>query len=88
MGGVGDFQAEPGHDYYSAGALALALRRFNDVTLDVCRLQGLSCVDLAKEIPSDTTVFYDDCHFGQAGAERIAQAAAAHLAKQAPFAAP
>lgn len=87
MGGVGDFQSGPGHDYYSPAALAEALRRFNAVTLDVCRERGLSCVDLAKVIPRDTTVFYDDCHFGQTGSERIAEATATHLRTLAPFSA-
>jgi hypothetical protein len=87
MGGVGEFMREPGHDYYSAEALGEAMRRFNAVTLDVCREEGLTCVDLASQIPADTSVFYDDCHFGWQGSEKIAQAAAAKVAAEAPFAA-
>ena len=86
MGGIGDFQGEPGHPYYSAAALADGMRRFNEAMLEVCREHGLSCVDLAKEIPKDPTIFYDDCHFGQQGASRIAEIVAAHLAAQALFA--
>lgn len=88
MGGLGDFQVEPGHEYYSTAALADGMRRFNEVTLDVCRERGIACIDLAGEIPKDATIFYDDCHFGRKGAERVAQAAAAHLAKQPAFSAP
>lgn len=87
MGGLGDFQSGPGYDYFSAGALAEGLRRFNAVTLDVCRERSLPCLDLAKEIPSDTTIFYDDCHFGQTGSERIAEALATHLRRLPPFSA-
>ena len=86
MGGVGEFQSEPGHDYYSVAALAGAMKMFNEVTLEVCREQGLSCVDLATVVPADSKIFYDDCHFGRTGADKIARAVADHLAGQAPFA--
>lgn len=87
MGGVGDYMVEAGHEYYSPAALAEAMRRFNDVTLAFCREKGLTCVDLAAEIPKTTEIFYDDCHFGHTGSEKIAQAIAAQLRKAAPFAA-
>lgn len=85
MGGIGDFMREPGHDYYSVAALAEAMHRFNAVTLEVCRETGTLCIDLAAKIPADTTVFYDDCHFGEAGSEKIAQAVHADIAKEVPF---
>lgn len=87
MGGVGDYMRDPGHEYYSPGALAEAMRRFNEVTLSVCRDRGLGCVDLAAEIPRTSKIFYDDCHFGHTGSELVAQAIAAFLKKQPPFAA-
>lgn len=86
MGGVGDYQREPGHEYYSPGALAEAMRRFNEATLAVCRERGLACVDLASEIPRTSKIFYDDCHFGHTGSELLAQAIAARLKTEAPFA--
>lgn len=85
MGGVGDYMQEPGHEYYSVAALAEAMRQFNEVTLSVCRERGLGCVDLAKEIPKDSKIFYDDCHFGHTGSEKIAQAVAAFLKNEPPF---
>lgn len=79
MGGVGNFQKEPGHAYYSAGALAKAMAMFNETLLAVCKDRGLVCVDLAAEVPKTTEFFYDDCHFGQRGAEKIATVIALHL---------
>lgn len=87
MGGIGEFQSEPGHDYYSVAALARAMKSFNEVTLDVCREQAVSCLDIAGVLPPDAKIFYDDCHFGRTGADLIARAVAAHLARQAPFSA-
>ncbi|MBK8255267.1 MAG: SGNH/GDSL hydrolase family protein [Polyangiaceae bacterium] len=85
MGGVGNFQKEPGHAYYSAGALAKAMAAFNETLLAVCKDKGLVCVDLAAEIPKTTEYFYDDCHFGQRGAEKIAAVVASHLKGVLPF---
>jgi lysophospholipase L1-like esterase len=86
LGGVGRFQAEPGHEYYTAGALAAGLARYNDVLRDVCAQTGAECVDLARAIPSDTSAFYDGVHFNEAGAERVAAVVAEHLLAHPPFA--
>lgn len=72
--------------YYPVEALAEAMDRYNRVTLEVCRERGLECVDLAAKLPRDTSVFYDDCHFNESGARRVAEVLAAHLLGRAPFA--
>jgi hypothetical protein len=51
----------------------------------VCRERGLECVDLAAKLPRDTSVFYDDCHFNESGARRVAEVLAEHLLGRAPF---
>jgi len=72
LGGVGRFQKEPGHEYYAVSALAAGLDAYNRTLLATCRsLPGAVCVDLASELPKDTTVFYDDVHFNEAGARRV-----------------
>jgi lysophospholipase L1-like esterase len=86
LGGVGDFQQEPGHDYYSAAVLAETMARFNDVLLDVCRARNLPCLDLAAKLPKNTTIFYDDCHYTEAGSGVVAEIVAAHLRALPPFA--
>jgi lysophospholipase L1-like esterase len=88
LGGVGDFQADAGKPYYAVPVLAEVMRRFNDVLLDVCRERSLPCLDLAARIPRDTTMFYDDTHFTQAGSDAVAAAVAEHLGRLPPFAKP
>jgi lysophospholipase L1-like esterase len=85
LGGTGDFQVEEGHAYYTTGALARAMAQFNDVMLDVCRARNLSCVDLAAQLPKDTTVFYDDTHFTEHGADLVGRIVARQLASHPPF---
>lgn len=82
MGGVGAYQEEPGHEYYTAEALATGMERFNDVLRDLCRSRRAACVDLARELPRDTSVFYDDVHFNEAGARKVAALVAGRLSER------
>jgi len=79
LGGTGAFQEEPGHAYYSVPALADAMRRYNAATLEVCGQEGLACLDLARLVPADTSMLFDDVHFTEAGAAQVGRAVAAHL---------
>jgi len=79
MGGVGNFQAEPKHEYYTVAALAEAMARYNETLLAVCARSGVECVDLAAALPRDTRVFYDDCHFNESGARLVAEHFAQHF---------
>jgi lysophospholipase L1-like esterase len=74
MGGVGPFQKESGHEYYSVSALAAGMDAYNRTLLATCRqIPGAVCVDLAARLPRDTTVFYDDVHFNEAGSRQVAR---------------
>jgi hypothetical protein len=73
MGGSGDFQHESGAAYYTLPALIEGMRRYNDVVRTVARERKIECVDLAAELDGDTALFYDDCHFTELGAERVAR---------------
>jgi lysophospholipase L1-like esterase len=54
------------------GAFAWALlERYNDVTRDVGRRRSVLVVDLARELPKDSTYFYDFFHFTNEGADRV-----------------
>jgi lysophospholipase L1-like esterase len=86
LGGIGDFQLQSGEPYYSAAVLAEVMRRFNDVLLDVCRVDRAECFDLAARIPKDTTVFYDDVHFTEHGAQVVAEEVATYLRGRPPLA--
>lgn len=78
MGGVGDYQKPGKHAYYSRKALQVCLGQFNKATHIFCsRHSDVVEVQLEGKLPKDTTVFYDDCHFNQNGAKRVAELIAA-----------
>jgi len=58
--------------YYSAAALARGMDAFHAVTRAVAADRGALLVDLAAEIEASSDFFYDDCHFTEAGARRVA----------------
>jgi lysophospholipase L1-like esterase len=72
MGGVGSYPATPARAYYSTAVLAEGMHAYNDVLLEVCRTNGLTCVDAAGVLPQDTRILYDDVHFTEEGSRRIA----------------
>ena len=48
------------------------LERYNEVTRQVGGERGVLVVDLARELPKDSTYFYDFFHFTNPGADRVA----------------
>jgi hypothetical protein len=72
MGGIGAFQREPGCAYYSPAALAEGLARFNAELAAVAGERGRVLLDLARELDGEPSSFYDDVHFNEAGARRVA----------------
>jgi hypothetical protein len=85
LGGVGEFQNEPGHVYYSVRALAEAYTLYNQALLQFCEQQSLECIDLAPRLPKDTRAFYDDAHFNEAGSEIVAKVVFDYLRTRSPF---
>lgn len=79
MGGVGDYQTELGHEYYSSAALAEALNVYNTTLLTTCRNRNILCIDLANQLPMNTSVFYDDVHFNESGSGQVARIIGAEL---------
>jgi lysophospholipase L1-like esterase len=79
MGGVGDYQREPGRAYYSAQALARGLERYNNVLRDIGAERAIEVVDLARIVARDTTSFYDDLHLTERGAVVVSEALASYL---------
>jgi lysophospholipase L1-like esterase len=73
LGGIGDFQKETGKPYYSVTALEKAIKAYNDTLLRICRERSLECLDLASLLEKDTTVLYDDVHFNESGARKVAE---------------
>jgi lysophospholipase L1-like esterase len=58
---------------YSEEALARMIDAFNRALLAVCRSDGVDCIDLASMLSRDTSTFYDDWHFNEAGCDKVAQ---------------
>lgn len=71
--------------YVAAGEMAQGMAAFNRTLLDVCEQNGLECYDLASHIPKDTSAFYDDVHFNEAGARLVAQQLKEYLLARGPF---
>jgi lysophospholipase L1-like esterase len=80
LGGVGDFQRTAGCDYYTAGALAQGLALFNAELASSGRALGVPVLDLAAFLDGDPRCFYDDVHFNEEGARRVAAFLAEGLA--------
>ncbi len=55
--------------------MAESLERYNDILRTVTKehTQQIDLVDLSKELPKDTAVFYDDVHFNYSGADKLTQ---------------
>ncbi len=81
FGRVGRSSTVPEEVFYTARALAEGMRLHNEVLLDLCRRRQLACVDLDAALPRDTTVFYDDVHFNEAGNRRVATTVAEALSR-------
>jgi len=71
-GGVGRFQETRSRPYFTAEILERVMNEYNDVVTKLCETEDVEYVDLAGIVPKDTTVFYDDCHFNESGARKVA----------------
>ena len=79
MGGVGDFTTGQSDTYYSVKVLADAMHRYNQELLSICSERKLDCINLAALLPKDTTTFYDDVHFNESGAQKVAELVSQHI---------
>jgi lysophospholipase L1-like esterase len=84
LGWVGSVDKPKG--FVSPGDLAHAMDAYNRVLLEVCQENGLECFDLASRVPKETSAFYDDVHFNEAGARLVAQSLKQYLLSRPPFA--
>ena len=67
---------------YTPEVLENLLDRLNETLVSVCQEENVPLVDLAAELPKDTTVFYDDCHFNTSGSLRVAEIIAEFFSKR------
>ena len=64
---------------YTPKILAKMMDDYNNVMLDVCEEKKVYCLDLAKILPKNRSVFYDDCHFNNSGCQKIANILSEYL---------
>jgi lysophospholipase L1-like esterase len=83
FGWVGPPFQPSGH--VSVSDLERGLNSYNQVTIQVCQLSHIECVDLAGVLPKDSSVFYDDVHFTEEGARLTADTVANYILSQPPF---
>ena len=83
FGWVGFWEHPKG--YVPAADLARGLDAYNRAMLEVCSQKGLECYDLARDIPKDTSAFFDDVHFNEGGAQMVAQSLAHYLLSRPPL---
>ncbi len=58
---------------------------FNRELMDLCSARGADCLDLGMLMPHDSSLFYDDYHFTDAGAEFVAEHVAGFLSSLSEF---
>lgn len=73
---------------YDVATLAEMMERYNEVLREVAREERVRCVDLARRLPCDDRVFYDDCHFNIGGCDLVARRMAEALREPSHAAAP
>lgn len=72
MGGIGNFQEQKNCSYYSPHVLNNLMNEYNRHLKNFCANKpDIKFIDLATQLPKDTSVFYDDCHFNENGARRV-----------------
>ncbi len=70
MGGLGKYQNEPGHPYYTTGFLSNEMQHYNGLVKSVCEEQNIPFIDISS-FPTDIDHLYDDCHFTELGAREL-----------------
>lgn len=70
---------------YSNEALMDGMDRYNDKLLEVSQLRGVESIDLARALPKNKSVFYDDVHLNAEGSERAATVISDYLSCREPF---
>lgn len=59
------------------------LELYNAVTRDVAATHGLHLIDLARQVPKDSSLYFDWIHYSNIGAEVVAELVANELLQQA-----
>jgi len=71
MGGIGNFKNPYNHKYYTTRALRQGISLYNQRLAEVCHKRKVKLIDLDSQLPRALDIFYDDCHFNEAGAKMV-----------------
>jgi lysophospholipase L1-like esterase len=75
---LGTLEVDADQQLYGSLAWNL-LEAYNDVVREVGRRQAVLVIDLARELPKDSRLFYDFVHFNNAGSAAVAAVVSTHL---------
>jgi lysophospholipase L1-like esterase len=73
FGWIGSNQNENDENYYSFSILKKSIERYNSLLKEICKERDVECIDIENSFSKDTTTFYDDCHFNESGANKLAK---------------
>lgn len=71
-----------GNNYYAAEALQAGLKKFNEKLREVAEANGAAFYSIADSLPKTPEVFYDDMHFNESGARKVAELIAPAVKKE------
>jgi|TARA_B100000809_G_scaffold171479_1_gene168790 hypothetical protein len=64
---------------YTPNVLAEVVDAYNRSLMEICEQHEVDRLDLASQVPRDTSAFYDDCHFNASGCEQVANLLATYF---------
>ena len=85
MGGPPFYKKQSGAWFYSVEALAEGMELYNQRLREVCEARAVPCLDLAKRLPKTRAIHWDDAHFTEEGARRVAALVTEFLSLREPF---
>lgn len=69
-------------EFYAVDALAKGIELYNQKLIEVCKARGVEYFDIASLLPKDASIFFDDSHYNESGAEKFASVLADYLQRQ------
>lgn len=78
-GWIGKSQYENTGRYYSFATLRQMLNEYDNLLRETCEKNNVGFIELNNQLEKDTTTYYDDCHFNESGARKVAQIISSYL---------
>lgn len=78
-GWIGQSQMDNAGKYYAFSTLKKLLDVYNDALKNICLKNDVEFIEFEGRLEKDTTTFYDDCHFNESGARKVARIVSDYL---------